>query len=163
MDYRSLRQHGRHRGGKFYYSCLQYAQALWLQGLSARAILCLDRAMSADLDDTEEILQHYPIPYSAMCWFLQYNPPGNFIGNPRIHFQHYADRLGEPRKYIRKWRAWACWYLTRLILPDLSGDPCHTVDEPSFNEIHQSLLQYGLQNESVLWQQICRSIHGDLH
>jgi hypothetical protein len=154
MDYRSLQRHGKLRDSSFYYSCLQYAQALWLQGLSARAILCLDRAMGAELHHTDSILQQYPIPYEALCWILRHNPPGNFIGNPRVHFQHYADRLGEPRKEIRKWRAWACWYLTRLLSPTLPGDPRHAVEEPTAESIYLHLQQWGLPREADLWQQI---------
>ncbi len=154
MDYRSLRNHGQQRDAAFYESCLKYGQALWLQGLSARAILCLDRAMGADLRGDETILQHYPIPYTALVWILTHNPHGNFIGNPRIHFQHYADRLGEPRKVIRKWRAWACWYLTRKILPELPGDPKHRVQEPEEIDIFLGLQQYGLYGEAVQWRKI---------
>ena len=31
--------------------------------------------------------------------------------NPRVHFQHLADRMNELRREQRRWRMWACWNL----------------------------------------------------
>ena len=97
----------------FYYACLEYGQSLWTRGFAARAILCLDRAFAADLAGDELILTQWALPYSAMAWLLGNVPPGTFMGNPRVHFQHYADRMNEPRKNQRQWRAWACWAIAR--------------------------------------------------
>ena len=69
----------------------------------------LDRAFGADLAPGEPVLAAWPLPYAAMAWLLQHTPPETFIGNPRVHFQHLADRMNEPRREQRRWRAWACW------------------------------------------------------
>ena len=37
------------RGEAFYRDCLEYGQALWQRGYAARSLLCLDRAMGAEL------------------------------------------------------------------------------------------------------------------
>jgi len=152
MDWRSLnRFRGGDRGEAFYLACMQYAQALWLQRLPARAILCLDRAWGADLHGLEAILEDWPLPYAALVSILAGTPEGAFLGNPRVHFQHYADRLGEPRIEQRRWRSWACWALTRAVLPDLPGDPRHAVAEPTLDQIAARLVQHGHARESELW------------
>jgi len=145
-----------HRGGLFYDACLEYAHALWRKKLPARAMLCLDRAMGADLRGDEPILAAWPMPYAAMVWFMRHTPKEVFIGNPRIHFQHYADRMNDPRKEQRKWRAWACWALARRVMPELPGDARHIVDEPTLKEIEARLHRHGLPGEDALW-------HRELH
>ena len=113
MNWRDLnRFKSSDRGSDFYKTCLDYSQVLWRQRLPARAILCLDRAWGADLTGDEPILESWPLPYQALVYILQNAPTEVFLGNPRIHFQHYADRLGEPRLEQRKWRSWACWALS---------------------------------------------------
>lgn len=144
------------RGERFYDACLEYGHALWHRKFAARAILCLDRAMGADLTGAEEILAVWPIPYAAMVWFMRHTPRNVFIGNPRVHFQHYADRMNEPRREQRRWRAWACWALARRALPGLLGDERHIVEEPTLKEIDERLHRHGLPGENVLW-------HGVLH
>jgi hypothetical protein len=139
------------RGERFYEACLEYSHSLWQRGLAARAILCLDRAMGADLRGGEPSLERWPMPYAAMVWFLRHTPEGTFIGNPRVHFQHYADRMNEPRKEVRTWRAWACWALACRTLPDLPGDPRHRVREPDLGEIASGLGLHGLSGESLVW------------
>lgn len=140
------------RGGAFYFACLEYAQALWLQGLAARALLCLDRALGADLQGDEPVLRDHPLPYGAMGWVIRHTPAGVFIGNPRVHFQHYADRMNEPRRDQRRWRAWACWALARAVRPDLPGDPRHEVVEPTRGDIAGALARWGLPGEAALWE-----------
>ncbi|MBC2605856.1 hypothetical protein H5P27_07350 [Pelagicoccus albus] len=153
MSWRSLNRFRKEdRGTEFYFSCLQYGQFLWQSRLPARAILCLDRAWGADLTGAEPILQDWPLPYAALGSLLQRTPDGAFLGNPRVHFQHYADRLGEPRREQRKWRAWACWALVRATLPTLTGDPRHQVKEPSLETIAAQLDRFGHSGESTLWQ-----------
>jgi len=110
LDWRSLHvfRHG-NRNAEFYFACLEYAHLLWARGFPARAVLCLDRALGADLRGDEAILREWPLPYAAMTWVLHHTPPDVFAGNPRVHFQHYAGRMNEPRREQRRWRAWACW------------------------------------------------------
>ena len=120
LDWRSLASHrSSARGAAFYFACLEYAQVQWSQALPARAMLCLDRAMGAELAGDEPVLTAWPMPYDAMVWIMRETPPDVFLGNPRVHFQHYADRMNEPRREVRQWRAWACWMLARVVLPEL--------------------------------------------
>ncbi len=146
------------RGPDFYLECLKYAQHLWRQRLPARAILCLDRAWSADLAGDEAALAKWPLPYSPLLEILRRAPADAFLGNPRVHFQHYADRLGEPRREQRRWRAWACWAIACKALPHLPGDPRHAVQEPSIEEIADSLARCGLPGEAQLWRLVLSNL-----
>lgn len=158
MDWRDLNRFDKSdRGAAFYKTCMEYGQVLWRKRLPARAILCLDRAWGADLDGTEPVLEDWPLPYEALVYILRKAPEEVFIGNPRVHFQHYADRLGEPRIEQRKWRSWACWALTRAARPDLPGDPKHDVAAPTLDRIASRLDQYGHPDETALWQRILHS------
>lgn len=154
LDHRHLSRHGEARYGAFYLACLEYGHALWQRGLAARAVLCLDRAMGADLRGDEPELRVWPLPYAAMAWFLAHTPPEIFIGNPRVHFQHYADRMNEPRRAQRAARAWACWALARRLRPEWPADPRHHVVEPSEQEIATSLDREGLPGEAPLWMRV---------
>jgi len=89
-----------------------------------------------------------------MAWFMRHAPKGVFIGNPRIHFQHYADRMNQPRRDQRRWRAWASWALARKVMPELPGDPRHVVDEPSPEEIEARLRRHGIPGEAALWHDV---------
>jgi hypothetical protein len=140
------------RGEEFYFACLEYGHAQWRKGFAARSLLCLDRAMGADLKGDEPVLRDYPMPYAAMVWLIAHTPPDVFLGNPRVHFQHYADRMNEPRREQRRWRAWACWALARVVRPDLPNDPRHQVVEPSREEIAAALQQHGHAGERELWR-----------
>lgn len=157
LDHRHLSRHGEARDAAFYLSCLEYGHALWQRGLAARALLCLDRAMGADLRGDEAELRAWPLPYAAMAWFLAHTPPNIFIGNPRVHFQHYADRMNEPRRAQRSARAWACWALTRRLRPEWPADPRHEVREPSEEEIAAALSREGLRAETKLWENVLGS------
>ncbi len=154
IDHRHLSRHGEARDGAFYLSCLEYGHALWLRGLAARAVLCLDRAMGADLRGDEPELRAWPMPYAAMAWFLAHTPPTVFIGNPRVHFQHFADRMNEPRREQRAARAWACWALARRLRPEWPADLKHAVVEPSEAGIATLLVNLGLPGEVDLWRQV---------
>lgn len=161
LDWRTL--HGfrtGERGAEFYLSCLEYAQVLWQRRLPARAILCLDRALGADLRGDEAVLAELPLPYAAMAWFLGHVPEGVFVGNPRVHFQHYADRMNEPRREQRRWRAWACWAITRAVRPDWPADPRHVVVEPSLAEIDAQLAMHGLPGEAAQWRAVLADAPG---
>lgn len=140
------------RGGEFYLACLEYGQVLWQRRLAARALLCLDRALGADLAGDEPVLRDWPLPYAAMAWCIAQTPAEVFIGNPRVHFQHYADRMNEPRREQRRWRAWACWALTRAVRPEFPADPKHRVVEPTLEMIAAALTQHGHPGEVELWQ-----------
>jgi hypothetical protein len=160
LDWRVLNAFGPHdRGERFYDACLEYAHALWRRRLPARAMLCLDRAMGADLRGHEHILVTWPMPYAAMNWFMRHTPPGVFIGNPRVHFQHYADRMNEPRREQRRWRAWACWALARKVLPHFPEDPRHLVVEPTLEQIRAHLERHGLPGEAELWRSVLAHPH----
>jgi hypothetical protein len=153
LDWRALHVHREDvRGEEFYHDCLEYAHSLWQRGLAARAILCLDRAFGADLDGGEPILREWPWPYAAMKWILSDTPPDIFIGNPRVHFQHYAGRMNEPRREPRRWRAWACWAIARHVSPHLPGDGKHAVEEPTLEQIEAELRQHGTPGEAELWR-----------
>lgn len=159
MNWQDLNRFSKNnRGTDFYQTCLEYAQVLWRQKLPARAILCLDRAWGADLDGNEAILERWPLPYQALVYILQNVPAEAFLGNPRIHFQHYADRLREPRIEQRKWRSWACWALSCKTRPDLPGDPKHEVEKPALEEIAQYLALHGHLGEDQHWQEILAGI-----
>lgn len=141
------------RGADFYLACLEYGHALWRRGLAARSMLCLDRALGADLKGDEPVLRENPLPYRAMAWVIAQTPDGVFMGNPRVHFQHYADRMNEPRREQRRWRAWACWALTRAVRPDLPADPRHRVIEPTLDDIRRGLAEHGIRGEIELWRE----------
>jgi hypothetical protein len=153
LDWRSLHAFREtDRGPEFYLACLEYGHALWLRGFAARSLLCLDRALGADLTGDESVLQQHPLPYAAMAWLIRETPSGVFLGNPRVHFQHYADRMNAPRRDQRRWRAWACWALARAVRPDLPNDPKHRVIEPTLNAIADGLIAHGHPGEVELWQ-----------
>jgi len=155
LDYRTLNAFDADdRGDRFYDACLEYAHSLWQRKYAARAILCLDRAMGADLKGDEPILADWPMPYAAVVWIMRHTPQGVFIGNPRVHFQHYADRMNEPRREQRRWRAWACWALARRFMHDLPGAPRHRVDEPTLEEIGNRIRRHGIPGEADLWHRV---------
>jgi hypothetical protein len=159
LDWRALHIHREdERGAEFYHDCLEYAHSLWQRGQAARAILCLDRAFGADLRGNEPVLQTWPLPYAAMAWFITHTPAGVFLGNPRVHFQHYAGRMNAPRREQRAWRAWACWALTRVVRPEFPGDPRHPVIEPTLDVISSGLRTYGHPDEAELWRNVLETV-----
>jgi hypothetical protein len=154
MDAGALTAHGNDRDAEFYLTALTYAHYLWQRGFAARAILKLDRALLSDVRGHEAELRAWPLPYGAMAWFLRHAPPDVFIGNPRIHFQHLADRMNEPRREQRRWRTWACWQITRVVRPEFSADPRHTVVEPGVEQIAAQLDAHGVPGETALWRSV---------
>ena len=157
MDAGALSAHGAERDAAFYLAALTYAQYLWQRGFAARAILKLDRALLSDVRGHEAELCEWPLPYAAMAWFLRHSPPDVFIGNPRVHFQHLADRMNEPRREQRRWRTWACWALARVVRPEFPPDPKHAVVEPAFELIAKKLAEHGIAGENALWQSVLGS------
>lgn len=106
---------GEDRGPAFYEASLQYAQSQWRCGLPGQALLQINRSFVCALK-TEEM--RWPSAYKAVAWLLAQRREGQFIGNPRRHFQHLATRMVEPNKELRTWRAWACWDIARSMLPE---------------------------------------------
>ncbi len=158
MDAGALTALGDDRGPRFYLTVLTYGAHLWRRGHAARAVLCLDRALGADLRGDEPELAAWPPPYAALVWFLRHTPADVFLGNPRVHFQHYADRMNAPRREARQARAWACWALTRAARPEFPGDPRHRVVEPDLDAIAAALSRHGWPGEAALWRSVLDGI-----
>ena len=157
MDASALSAHGSGRDAGFYLTALTYAHYLWRQGFAARAILKLDRALLSDLRGEEPVLRDWPLPYAAMAWCLRHTPAEVFLGNPRVHFQHLADRMNEPRREQRRWRTWACWQICRIVRPEFPADPQHRVAEPTVEQIAGKLTLHGLPGEAELWREVLRN------
>lgn len=149
---------GKDRGPVFYETCHRYAQSLWRLGYPAKCILLLNRALSCPLPGTEPVLRAWPLPYKAMAWLLIHRPADQFIGNPRRHWQHLATRMVPPHKDLRTWRAWACWYLAKEILPanefppDLQQIREEGVVEPAYAEIHSKLSALSPADDLARWE-----------
>jgi len=148
MSWRTLNACGQDRGPDFYWVALKYGQYLWQQGFAARSLLALDRALFAHLTGYEPVYKKWPLPYTAIGWIIAHNPSDTFIGNPRVHYQHLADRVRGERFEQKKWRAWACWYITRTVQPELAGDTTHRVQEPTLEAINTGLHENGIPGES---------------
>ena len=148
---------GKDRGPVFYEASLRYAQSLWRCGLPAQAMLQCNRALACSLSGDEEVLHRLPLPYEAMLWLMQNRQDDQFIGNPRRHFQHLATRMVEPFKELRTWRAWACWYLAKSVLPenefpaDWKQIRAEGVVEPVFSEIAMRLRALSPANDEEVW------------
>lgn len=154
-----MRKHGKDRGPTFYEAALTCGQSLWRQGLPAQAMLQINRAFGADVSENDEILETYPLPYAAMAWVMCERTEDQFIGNPRRHFQHLATRMVEPRKELRTWRAWACWWMSRLVFPDYPADDEQIenegIEEPSVEQISMHLRELGPPGEVEIWLSVC--------
>jgi GNAT superfamily N-acetyltransferase len=153
---------GKTRGPDFYLAAHCCAQSLWQEGLPAQAILMLNRAMSAPLSASEPVLQTWPLPYRALAWLMLHRPDGQFVGNPRRHWQHLATRMVEPNKELRTWRAWACWYLAKEILsesefpPDLEQIRREGVVEPEHAALVDRLAELSPANDLEVWSDTLR-------
>ena len=151
MDWRDLAEHRDEPGAELYLLCLEYAQQLWLDDLPARALLAVDRALYCDVPADDPALRAYPLPYAAIGWMVS-QPTAAFTGNPRVHYQHLADRVKGERAELKKWRAWAAWAVVRHVRPDLPSDPLHIVQEPSLGDIAEGLRTCGHAGEAQLWR-----------
>lgn len=153
-DVRAL---GDERGAAFYELSLRYAQTHWCAGLPAQAMLQINRALASVLSKDEPIMQRWPLPYRVMAWLMMNRSEGQFIGNPRRHFQHLATRMVEPHKELRTWRAWACWYLAKGLLPETEfpGDTKQIreegVVEPTFALIASKLRELSPADDEARW------------
>lgn len=152
LSWRDLAEFREEGGAELYRLCLEYSQQLWLDGLPARSLLAVDRALYCDVAPSAEVLQAYPLPYAAIRWLVS-QPSDAFTGNARVHYQHLADRVRGERADIKKWRAWAAWAVTRQARPDLPGDPKHAVTEPTHAEISARLNAHGIAGEASLWRE----------
>lgn len=149
---------GKDRGPLFYETCHLYAQSLWRTGFPAKCILLLNRALSCPLASGEAVFERLPLPYQAMAWLLIHRPADQFIGNPRRHWQHLATRMVEPHKDLRTWRAWACWYIAKEVLPEAEFPGDHEqireegVVEPTFEKIRSELQRLSPADDVEMWQ-----------
>ena len=156
---------GQERGESFYRMCLKYAQTKWVKGFPAQALLQLNRAMSADLSDSGEYLKRYPVPYASVKWILMDRPDkrGQFLANPRRHWQHYATRMSGPRATIRIWRSWACFAIASRVLPDFEFPKdtqqieAEGIDIPDESKIEEMLYLIGLVGECEKWKKVIKS------
>lgn len=150
-----IRQHGKERGEEFYLSCLIYAQTLWQRQLPAQTILFLNRAFGSTISDRSSILEKYPLPYQAVVYCLQNLPTDTFHGNPRRHWQHLATRMSGHLLERRRWRAWACWYLSTKTLPHLEADRKQITEEgiiePDLETLLKMLENHGINGEKELF------------
>ena len=157
---------GGDRGEAFYEFSLRYAQSKWQQGLPAQALLQLNRAMSADLVGSEAVLDRHPVPYAQVAWILGQRPDSNgqFLANPRRHWQHYATRMSGPRAEVRIWRAWACHAIASRVLPhDEFPNDAEQIDReslsiPSEREIALQLDALGWPGEVDVWRGVLRGV-----
>ena len=158
----AMKQCGSDRGRDFYLLALQCAQSLWLQGLPAQSLLLINRAFGADHESDLSMCETDPLPYAAAVWVMKNRSEDQFIGNPRRHYQHLATRMVPPRKEVRSWRAWACWYVSCQVFPDYPADEKQIVEEgiaePSRHEIARQLARFGLDGEAELWQSVLETI-----
>jgi hypothetical protein len=152
------------KDARFFRAALDLAQRRWCEGKPAQAILQLNKAFMADLAGDEEILTAWPPPYGALVWMLRHRPAGLFLGNPVRHFQHLATRVSGERKEIRSWRAWACFHLSRAVLPgdDFPVDAEQLEKERlvirSWEEVAEAIRQGGWTGEAELLQAVAATL-----
>ena len=165
-DHTDIEALGGERGPLFYETALHYAHSLWREGFPAKSILLINRALSLPLKASEPILAKWPLPYAALVWIMRNRVEGQFIGNPRRHWQHLATRMVEPNKELRTWRAWACWYLAKTVLPeaDFPSDQKQIreeqIVEPTHEQIADHLQRLSPANDLEFWQRTLESIQG---
>lgn len=143
-------------GEAFFHACHELAQSLWQSGSPAQAILQLDKAMMAQVDDS------FTMPYEAILWMVTHCPDDQFIGNPVRHFQHLASRMNfnQPQPELRIWRAWACLHLTEQIIanPDFTRDEEQIRKEnliiPSLSEVFDYFKSSARENELAIIQSL---------
>jgi len=153
LTWRDLNRWRNDQGPEFYETALAYGQTLWARGLTARSLLAVDRGLYADLTGDESVLIPWPWPYAAIGWLVASNPVGTFMGNPRVHYQHLADRVRGERGAQKKWRAWAAWAVVRRAAPGLGADPKHAVEEPTKTDVADGLFAHGARGELAIWRE----------
>ena len=148
LNWSHTRAHKLECGPSYYYACLELAQAYWLRAKQAQAILQINKAFLADVPEPQ-----HPLPYAALGWLLEHRRAKDFLGNPVRHFQHLASRMTPPRKKLRTWRAWACFYISKKVLPanDYPVDTAQIKKEdlviPEIEQIFDALGALGVTGE----------------
>jgi hypothetical protein len=153
----------------FYVASLSYAQALWLHGKPAQAILQLNKAWTAELTGDEKELFEFPAPYRALVWLVDRAKGGEmgFIGNPLRHFQHLATRVSGPNRELRSWRAWACFWLMVIELEGFGydRDGVQIAKEglwiPSRERVRNEIFKRGWRGEEVSFSEVLRLQNGE--
>ena len=146
---------GDERSPAFYEASLCYAQSQWRCGFPAQAILQINRSFACTLSTHQ---MNWPLAYDAIAWLITHRREGQFVGNPTRHFQHLATRMVEPNKELRSWRAWACWHLSRSLLPadEFPGDAVQIrkegIVEPTREEIRDALTRLSPANDVERWE-----------
>ncbi|MCW1883150.1 hypothetical protein OKA04_00315 [Luteolibacter flavescens] len=149
---------------RFYFAALTYAQSLWREGKPAQAVLQLNKSFMADLRGDEEVLQVHPPPYAVLVWILRHRPDECFLGNPVRHFQHLATRMNGERKEIRSWRAWACFHLSRQVLPmdEFPIDAEQVAEEgvvfPEWQDVVAGIREAGWTGEVEVLEDVMRGL-----
>jgi GNAT superfamily N-acetyltransferase len=140
---------GHDRGPAFHDTCLCYAQSLWLAGFPAKSILLLNRALGVPDPGLEP-------PYRAIDWILRNRVADQFIGNPRLHWQHYATRMNDTHKELRTWRAWACWLLAFQILPETEFPADHEQirEEGIIKPTRREIAAHLPDRDRVIWESL---------
>lgn len=127
-----------------------------MQGKPAQAILQLNKAWSAEMEGDEEVLARWPPPYRVLEWMLVNRPEGRFLGNPVRHFQHLATRVSGRNAVVRSWRAWACYHISKRLLPEDGFPPDLIQIErerlriPDPDEVIEGLQSHGWRGEAEL-------------
>jgi hypothetical protein len=148
----------------YYEACLHYAQSLWRDGKPAQAILQLNKSFMADLGGEPLILKSWPPPYAVLVWILRNRPEGAFVGNPVRHFQHLATRVSGERKEIRAWRAWACFHLSRRVLPveefpmDAEQVEKECLEIPEWEEVVERIRCDGWEGEAEVIREVAAGL-----
>lgn len=173
---------GADRSERFYSTAMNYAQTLWLDGFPAKALLLVNRAFSCVLPEVALIGGHQGaqvaklqpgsgepgyrvMPYHAKAWIMHSRPVDRFIGNPRRHYQHLATRMVGPHQELRTWRAWACWYLAKELLPEseFPSDPEQVRKEgivkPTRGIIAERLAHWSPFDDVVAWEDALALVH----
>lgn len=142
MSFRDLQIARMHGPESAYRVNLQYAQWLWQHGLPARAILAMDKALFLCLSMSHPAVQANPLPYAALVWIVRNAKVDQFLGNPRIHYQHMADRVRGCKACQKAIRAWACWHLVCHWRPDLPADEQHAFSAPDWPATCASVAEF---------------------
>ncbi len=162
LTHQDMEMLGRDRGPAFFEMSLRYAQSLWRTGFPARSLLLCNRALMVHADVSREVLDRLALPYKAVAWLLIHRPSGQFMGNPRYHYQHLASRLSGAHRELQVWRAWACWYLAKELLPEreFPGDLAQIVDEglvePTHDDINRGLARLSREHDDLAWNEALR-------
>ncbi len=157
LSHQDMEALGGERGPQFYETALKYAQSLGRCGFPAKSLLLCNRALMTPVKKGDAILKANPLPYKAIAWLMVNRREGQFLGNPRYHYQHLASRLRGPGKELAVWRSWACWYLAKEVLPegefpaDLVQIRSEQLIEPAHDTIVQQLRKLSSAGDEQAW------------